>query len=119
LPKADWSEIWTPDTVQLFRYSALTFNGHRIHYDLPYTREVEGYPALVINGGMTALMLVETARPHLRGAITGYDARAMQPMFIGQSISLNGRMADETAELWAAGPDGGITYRVNVAVKRP
>jgi 3-methylfumaryl-CoA hydratase len=117
-PKADWSEIWTPDTVQLFRYSALTFNGHRIHYDLPYTREVEGYPALVINGGMSALMLVEAARPHLRGAIAGYDARAMAPMFIGQSISLNGRMAGDTAELWAAGPDGGTTYRVNVAVKR-
>jgi 3-methylfumaryl-CoA hydratase len=60
--KPDWSCTITPDPVLLFRYSALTFNAHRIHYDLPYTRDVEKYPALVMNGGLTALLLVETAR---------------------------------------------------------
>jgi 3-methylfumaryl-CoA hydratase len=116
-PKPDWSHSWTPDTVQLFRYGALTFNAHRIHYDLPYTREQEGYPALVVNGGLTALMLVESARPHLPGRIAGYDARAMKPLFIGGNVSLNGRMAGEGAELWASGPDGGVNYRLGMTLK--
>ena len=116
--KADWSVGWTPDTALLFRYSALTYNAHRIHYDLPYTREKEGYPALVVNGGLTALMLVEAARPHLPGAIEGYDARAMAPLFIGNTITLNTRLAGDAAETWAGGPDGGVHYRVNIAFKR-
>ena len=116
--KAEWSTAWTPDTAMLFRYSALTYNAHRIHYDLPYTREHEGYPALVINGGLTALMLVETARPHLPGPIAGYDARAMAPLFIGDTIALNTRIAGDTAETWAAAPDGGVHYRVNIKFKR-
>jgi 3-methylfumaryl-CoA hydratase len=116
--KPDWSVNWTPDTTMLFRYSALTYNAHRIHYDLPYTREKEGYPALVVNGGLTALMLVEAARPHLPGPIAGYDARAMAPLFIGNAITLNTRLAGDTAETWAGGPDGGVHYRVNIAFKR-
>jgi 3-methylfumaryl-CoA hydratase len=116
--KPDWSVAWTPDTALLFRYSALTYNAHRIHYDLPYTREKEGYPALVVNGGLTALMLVETARPHVPGMIAGYDARALAPLFIGQTITLNTRIAGDVAETWAAAPDGGVHYRVNVAFKR-
>jgi 3-methylfumaryl-CoA hydratase len=116
--KAEWSTAWTPDTAMLFRYSALTYNAHRIHYDLPYTREHEGYPALVVNGGLTALMLVETARPHLPGPIAGYDARAMAPLFIGDTIALNTRIASDTAETWAAAPDGGVHYRVNIKFKR-
>jgi 3-methylfumaryl-CoA hydratase len=116
--KPDWSVAWTPDTALLFRYSALTYNAHRIHYDLPYTREKEGYPALVVNGGLTALMLVETARPHLPGAAAGYDARAMAPLFIGETITLNTRIVGDTAETWAAAADGGVHYRVNLAFKR-
>ena len=116
-PKPDWSHPWTPDTVQLFRYGALTFNAHRIHYDLPYTREQEGYPALVVNGGLTALMLVESARAHLPGAISGYDARALAPLFIGQTITLNTRIVGDTAETWAAAPDGGVNYRLSVTLK--
>ena len=103
----------------LFRYSALTFNAHRIHYDLPYTRDVEGYPALVMNGGLTALLLVETARAHLPGRLAGYDARALHPLFVGESIAFNGRLAGKSAaELWACGPDGTRAYQVNVLLGR-
>ena len=116
--KADHAVEWKPDTVQLFRYSALTFNAHRIHYDLPYTREVEGYPALVINGGLTALMLVEAARPKLAGTIAGYDARAMAPLFMGQTVLLNSRAAGETVETWASSADGGVHYRVNISLNK-
>ena len=116
--KPEWSVKWKPDTAQLFRYSALTYNAHRIHYDLPYTQEKEGYPPLVVNGGLTALMLVESARPHLPGPIVGYDARALAPLFIGQAITLNTRLDGDTAQTWAAAPDGGVHYRVNIAFKR-
>ena len=116
--KPEWSRPFTPDPVLLFCYSALTFNAHRIHYDLPYAREQEGYPALVINGGLTALLLVETARAHLPGAIAGYSARAMHPLFIGQTIVLNGRRSDEGAELWARDPDGCRAYQVNVVIEK-
>jgi len=111
----DWAIPVSP--TLLFRFSALTYNAHRIHYDLPYAREAEGYPALVVNGGLTALMLVESARPHLPGAIAGYDARAMRPLFIGQGIALNGRLSGDQAEVWASGPEGGQNYRLGITLK--
>lgn len=114
--KPDWSRALELDPVLVFRYSALTFNAHRIHYDLPYTREIEGYPALVMNGGLTALLLVETARAHLRRPIAGYSARAMSPLFVGQRVTFNGRLTGDTAALWASGPDGGLAYRVDVTL---
>jgi 3-methylfumaryl-CoA hydratase len=117
--KADWSVPIMLDPVLLFRYSALTFNAHRIHYDLPFARDIEGYPALVMNGGLTALLLVETARPHLPGPIAGYAARAMSPLFVGARTHFNGRLAGDTAALWASGPEGGVAYRVDVTVEGP
>jgi len=116
--KPSWSKPIELDPVLVFRYSALTFNAHRIHYDLPYARGVEGYPALVMNGGLTALLLIETARPHLPGPIAAYAARAMSPLFVGQCVAFNGRLAGNTAVLWASGPDGGLAYRVEVTLGR-
>jgi len=114
--KPAWSTPIELDAVLLFRYSALTFNAHRIHYDLPYARDVEGYPALVMNGGLTALLLVETARPHLPFPIAAYAARAISPLFVGQRVAFNGRLAGDAAALWASGPDGGLAYRVDVTL---
>jgi 3-methylfumaryl-CoA hydratase len=111
-----WSKPIALDPVLVFRYCALTFNAHRIHYDLPYAREAEGYPALVMNGGLTALLLVETARPHLPRPIAAYAARAISPLFVGQRVAFNGRLAGDTAALWASGPDGGLAYRVDVTL---
>jgi 3-methylfumaryl-CoA hydratase len=116
--KPEWTRTIVPDPALLFRYSALTFNAHRIHYDLPYTRDVEKYPALVMNGGFTALLLVETARAHLKWPIAGYAARAMSPLFVGQSMTLNGRASEQGAELWACGPDGARAYAVALERKR-
>jgi 3-methylfumaryl-CoA hydratase len=114
--KPAWSTPIELDPVLLFRYSALTFNAHRIHYDLPYARDMEGYPALVMNGGLTALLLIETARPHLPRPIAAYAARAISPLFVGQRVAFNGRLAGDTATLWASGPDGGLAYRVDVTL---
>jgi 3-methylfumaryl-CoA hydratase len=111
-----WSKPVELDPVLVFRYCALTFNAHRIHYDLPYAREAEGYPALVMNGGLTALLLVETARPHLPRPIAAYAARAVSPLFVGQRVAFNGRLAGDAAALWASGPDGGLAYRVDVTL---
>jgi 3-methylfumaryl-CoA hydratase len=117
--KPDWTRTIRPDPVLLFRYSALTFNAHRIHYDLPYTREREGYPALVMNGGLTALLLVETARPHLPGRIESYTARALRPLFVDQDIALHGRRREgDGAELWACAPSGDRAYEVNVSLEQ-
>ncbi len=114
--KPAWSTPIELDPVLVFRYSALTFNAHRIHYDLPYARDVEGYPALVMNGGLTALLLIETARPHLPRPIAAYAARAISPLFVGQRVAFNGRLAGDAAALWASGPDGGLAYRVDVTL---
>jgi 3-methylfumaryl-CoA hydratase len=114
--KPMWSTPIELDPVLVFRYSALTFNAHRIHYDLPYARDVEGYPALVMNGGLTAQLLIETARPHLPRPIAAYAARAMSPLFVGQRVAFSGRLAGDAAALWASGPDGGLAYWVDVTL---
>lgn len=116
--KPEWSRAFAVDPVLLFRYSALTFNAHRIHYDLDYVRRVEGYSGLVVNGGLTALLLVETARPHLRGRIAGYVARAVSPLFAGTAIAFEGRLTADGAMLWATAPDGGLAYRLDVTLDR-
>jgi 3-methylfumaryl-CoA hydratase len=112
----DWTKPILLDPVLVFRYSAVTFNAHRIHYDLPYARDVEGYPALVMNGGLTALLLVEVARPHLNAPIATYAARALSPLFVGTTVGFNGRRTGNSAALWASAPGGGLAYRVDVTL---
>lgn len=85
----------------LFRYSALTFNGHRIHYDLDYARDVEGYAGLVVHGPLLAQLLMLMAERHL-GPLQTFDFRATAPLmhFETATLCLNGR------DLWVRGPDG-------------
>ena len=79
-------EVWRPDAVNLFRFSAATGNSHRIHYDLPYTVEEEGYPALVVHGPFTAARLAGMALR--RGTLKKFEFRAKAPLFLGQPIYL-------------------------------
>ena len=73
---------WVPDDVLLFRYSALTFNGHRIHYDRRYVTEVEGYPGLIVHGPMIATLLLDLLRHQLPDAeVARYEFRAVRPVF--------------------------------------
>lgn len=98
-----------PDATLLFRYSALTFNSHRIHYDLPYAQREEGYPALVVQGPLTATMLLDLAHAHCAGAsISHFAFRAVAPAFAGQALYLVGRRParTQTLELAALGADG-------------
>ncbi len=117
--KAVWSRVVTPDPVMLFRYSALTFNGHRIHYDLPYVTQVEGYPGLVMNGGLTTLLAFELARTHASTPIRHIASRNVRALFANQPITLAGEPSTDnrTAKLWALNPDGALALSAEAEFK--
>lgn len=79
-------EVWRPGPVNLFRFSAVTFNGHRIHYDQPYATGVEGYPALVVHGPFTAARLAMLAARY--GELASFEFRAQAPLFADQPVRL-------------------------------
>jgi 3-methylfumaryl-CoA hydratase len=81
-------ELWAPNTVDLFRYSAATYNGHRIHYDQAYARDEEGYPDLVVHGPFTAAKLHDLATRTAGAPLTAFSFRAMAPIFVGQPVRL-------------------------------
>jgi 3-methylfumaryl-CoA hydratase len=83
-------ELWTPGAVELFRFSAATFNSHRIHYDLPYARDVEGYPDLVVQGPLTAakLFAFASARRPPELPARAFECRALAPLFAGLPVRL-------------------------------
>jgi 3-methylfumaryl-CoA hydratase len=98
--------IWTPRTVDLFRFSAVTFNGHRIHYDLPYATKVEGYPQLVVHGPFTAVRLFGLARK--KGQPLTFGFRAVAPIFLGQPVILRETLEGEIRAIRADGADAMI-----------
>ncbi|GGI27614.1 MULTISPECIES: FAS1-like dehydratase domain-containing protein [Bradyrhizobium] len=104
-PKGPWHRSIVPDTVMLFRYSALTFNGHRIHYDRTYVFAVEGYPGLIVHGPLIATLLIDLVRRSLPSSVVvkAYSFRAVSPLFDGSELHLNGSPPDETGKilLWA------------------
>jgi 3-methylfumaryl-CoA hydratase len=107
---AVWKTVVTPDPVMLFRYSALTFNGHRIHYDQPYVTGTEGYPALVMNGGLTTLLVFELARANAGGPLRHMASRNVRPLFVDRAITLCGEPAADgrSAKLWAEDDTGAV-----------
>ena len=108
---APWRRRIEPDPVLLFRFSALTFNSHRIHYDRPWAMEREGYPALVVHGPLTSTLLIDFARDHADGrAVVSYEAQARAPLFDTAPFELRGRPAGDGrgAELWAVTPEGTV-----------
>ena len=113
LPPAVHAERVVPDSTMLFRYSALTFNGHRIHYDVDYCREVEGYPNLVIHGPLTATLLAGCAQRAAGRPLKRFSYRGLQPSVLGSELSVNAAVADgpDRFVLWAALPNGAVTMR--------
>ena len=109
---ATWQREILPDEVLLFRYSALTFNGHRIHYDRRYVTEVEGYPGLVVHGPLIATLLMDLLRREMPAAdVAAFRFKAVRPTFDGQPMRVNGQMqADgKTVKLWAQDHEGWLT----------
>lgn len=114
--KAQWRRKIKPDAVLLFRFSALTFNGHRIHYDIDYCREEEGYPGLVVHGPMLALMLLDLAEREMPGkTISSFQYRAVSPLFTPDSFAVCGLpTSDQTAALWTENSEGGLSTTAEV-----
>ena len=105
---ASWTREVHPDYVLLFRYSALTFNGHRIHYDRRYVTEVEGYPGLIVHGPLIATLLLDLLRRQLPGArVAGFAFKAMQPIYDTAPFRVCGRRdSEKSVRLWAVTPEG-------------
>ena len=111
-PAARHRESHMADAVLLFRYSALTFNGHRIHYDRDYVTGVEGYPGLIFHGPMQAALLVEfAAKLHGGKAPAKFSYRGVQPLFEGSEFSVNANDIEGGAELWTANSAGQPTMK--------
>ncbi len=112
---AAWAREIHPDPVLLFRYSALTFNGHRIHYDQPYATGVEGYPGLIVHGPLLATLMVELARAARPDtSIASFQFRALSPIFDTAPFTVAGRPDDDdgqAADLWIVNPQGKLAMR--------
>jgi 3-methylfumaryl-CoA hydratase len=111
-PVAQHRESHMADEVLLFRYSALTFNGHRIHYDRDYVTKVEGYPGLIFHGPMQAALLVEfAAKLHGGTAPQKFAYRGVQPLFAPGEFGVNANETPAGLELWTANADGVPTMK--------
>ena len=111
---AAWQREITPDDVMLFRYSALTFNGHRIHYDRKYVTEVEGYPGLIVHGPLIATLLVDLVRRQLTGGfIKRFEFKAVRPIFDLHPFRLNGQPSADgkRVKLWAEDHEGWLAMQ--------
>jgi 3-methylfumaryl-CoA hydratase len=114
-----WEREVVPDPVLLFRYSALTFNGHRIHYDRRYVTEMEGYPGQVVHGPLLATLLLDLLREHMPDAtVARYSFRASSPLFDTEPFFLCGEPGSdgETVRLWAKDPRGGLAMEATAVV---
>jgi 3-methylfumaryl-CoA hydratase len=126
---AHWQRRLVPDEVLLFRYSALTFNGHRIHYDRRYVTQTEGYPGLVVHGPLIATLLLDLLHRQLpQGRVRGFSFKARHPCFDGDVLELHGQPAiasgqaggdGTTVRLWAQGPGGVLLMEAQALVEAP
>lgn len=107
---AAWQRELVPDEALLFRYSALIFNAHRIHYDIDYCREVEGYPGLIVHGPLQTTLLLDLSRRHAGKPVRKLDYRAMSPLFHNEKLTVGGNPSADgaSAQLWTVGPTGSI-----------
>lgn len=109
-PPPDATRLFVPDECMLFRYSSITDNPHRIHYDLAYATQQEGYPALLVNGSLPAMFLLEMFREHTRREPRTLSTRNLAPMFCGRPLQLNLRRDEAGWRLWAEDESGRATF---------
>lgn len=113
-PEGGWTEDVTLGAVTLFRFSAVTFNSHRIHYDLPYATGAEGYPGLVVHGPLTAILLAESARRRARSG-SFFSFRASAPLFADTPFTLLGAPGEGAGvSLQAVRNDGAVAMTAEV-----
>lgn len=115
--QTDFSETWQLDNAALFRYSALTFNSHRIHYDADYARDIEGYPSLVIHGPLLLTLLLDAATQ--RGIdLASVRYRAVSPVFLPEAFTVNGRHDDDALALWATSASGHLAMDATATTQK-
>jgi 3-methylfumaryl-CoA hydratase len=120
---ATWTKVINPDDVLLFRYSALTFNGHRIHYDRRYVTEVEGYPGLIVHGPLIATLLVDLVRQSIPGStLKRFEFRAIRPTFDINPFSVSATPdlaldpSGKTIRVWAQDHEGWLTMQATAVL---
>lgn len=115
IPTGEWHETITPDPRLLFRYSAITFNSHRIHYDWPYATQIEGYPGLVVHGPLIAtLMLGAFCRAHPKAQLHRFTYRGLRPLISPEPFEVAGCLQSSGhAQLWA-GSHGDLAHQGQV-----
>ena len=116
----DWQREISPDPALLFRYSALTFNAHRIHYDRPYAMNVEGYPGLVVHGPLIATLLLDLLQRNLPDAqIRNFSFKAIKPTFDLTAFKIGGSRNKDGAsvQLWAKHPDGALAMDATAGLR--
>ena len=114
-----WLREIVPTPVLLFRYSALTFNSHRIHYDYPYVTGVEGYPGLIVHGPLLATLLLDLLSREMPSArVTRFQFRAVSPLFDDAPFAVCGRPDGDGREiaLWAKGADGRLAMDATATI---
>ncbi|MAT92184.1 MAG: acyl-CoA dehydrogenase [Halioglobus sp.] len=112
--EAQWSRLWQPDPVALFRYSALTFNAHRIHYDRDYATGREGYGGLVVQGPLTATLLLDLLRAQIgQEQPASFAFRGLRPLLDTGAVALQGRRDGNAVTLWALDADGALAMRAS------
>ena len=117
---AAWKREINADAVMLFRYSALTFNGHRIHYDRSYATQEEGYPGLIVHGPLIATLLVDLLRRHAPDAVlSDFAFKAIRPTFDLHPFTVLGQpQADgKTIQLWAHDHEGFLTMQATATIR--
>jgi 3-methylfumaryl-CoA hydratase len=116
---ATWTREIRPDAILLFRYSALTFNGHRIHYDRRYATEVEGYPGLVVHGPLIATLLLDLLRRNLADSnVSSLSFRAVRPLFDLAPFSVCGKAVSDgkAVQLWATDSEGWLAMEATAGL---
>jgi 3-methylfumaryl-CoA hydratase len=113
---AEWTRAIVPDSVLLFRFSAVTFNSHRIHYDADYVRDKEGYPDLVMNGGLMTLLLWELATSKSGKELKSSSSRNVKPLFVNRPITVCGKPAgtENKARMWALDAGGDLAIEADL-----
>ena len=117
--KAVWSKATTPDSVMLFRISALCFNGHRIHVDHPYVTQVEGYPDLVVPGSLHTLLMFELARAQINAKFKSIAWRNVRPLFVNRQLTACGEPSADgkSAKLWVMDNEGALSLSATAEFK--
>jgi 3-methylfumaryl-CoA hydratase len=115
----EWTRTLTPDPTMVFRYSAITFNAHRIHYDAAYARGEEGYPDLVVNGGLTTSLLWEFATLRTGMAIRSAASRNVKALFVNRPLTLCGRRGEaDKVRVWALDANGDLALDAGLEMGR-